>query len=143
MRFRYWLVMAIGVLGASYLTQVFAADLLPQNLSGRWVGTARAKGGSASMPVDFAWSLQLAKQNPDGSFEGTITYAGRNCSARNAPMSGTYDGDQLVIKTELEPKGQCGPTTFRMKKTGGKHMFEGTMMRAGPGAGVVGYLDPS
>lgn len=140
MRSRYWLAMVLGVVSALHLTQVIAADLLPQTLSGRWVGTVRAKGGSASMPVDFAWSLQIAKQNPDGSFEGTITYDGRQCKAKNAPMKGTFDGVELVVKTELEPKTECGPTTFRMKKTGGKHMFEGTM-RAGPG--VVGYLDPS
>lgn len=139
MRSRHWLAVVLGILCAFYLTQVTAADLLPNALSGRWVGTGKAKGGAA-LPVDFAWSLQLAKQNSDGSFEGTITYAGRNCSARNAPMSGSYDGMELVIKTELEPKAQCGPTTFRMKKTGGKHMFEGTMRGQ---AGVEGYLDPS
>jgi hypothetical protein len=54
-------------------------------------------------------------------------------------MTGTFDGTELVIKTELEPKVQCGPTTFRMKKTGGKHMFEGTR----PAVGLTGYLDPS
>jgi hypothetical protein len=140
MRYRFWLPAVLGLLSALYLTQVAAADLLPQSLSGRWVGTIRAKGGSAWMPVDFAWSLQIAKQNPDGSFEGTITYEGRQCSAKNAPMKGNFDGAELVVKTELEPKAQCGPTTLRMKKAGGKHMFESTMRRQG---GVDGYLDPS
>jgi hypothetical protein len=53
-------------------------------------------------------------------------------------MTGRFDGVELVIKTELEPKAQCGATTIRMKKAGGKHLFEGTNR-----SGAEGYLDPS
>lgn len=134
MRTRYWLAVLMSVLIFMPVAQVAADDALPKSLSGRWIGTTVKR-----TPYDFAWSLQIAKQNPDGSFEGTINYDGRQCTARNAPMTGTFDGAELTIKTELEPKTQCGPTTFRLKKAGGKHLFEGKP-RVGGGEG---YLDPS
>ncbi len=133
MRYRILLGSLLGFLP---LTLVMAEDPLPTSMNGRWVGTSSKSVGKA--PIDIAWSVMVAKQNPDGSFEGTVTYQGTRCSAKDAPMKGTFNGEELVIKTELEPKAQCGSVTYRMKKAGGKHLFEGTNR-----SGISGYLDPS
>lgn len=136
MRPQYWLAALLGVLSVLLLTHVVAEDLLPKDMNGRWSGTSGR--GMNQTPIDWAWSVHIAKQNPDKSLEGTITYEGRRCSAKDAPMTGTFDGVELVIKTQLEPKAQCGASTMRMKKTGGKHLFEGTNR-----SGADGYLDPA
>jgi hypothetical protein len=116
------------------LAPATAQEQLPSSLKGRWIGMGQQAG---RVPIDFEWSLEIAKQNPDGSLMGTLSYAGRMCSAKNAPMTGTFDGKQLIVSAELEPKAQCGKMTFRMTKRGGKHLFEGRAQDR------EGYLDPS
>jgi hypothetical protein len=116
------------------LAPAAAQEQLPSSLKGRWLGMGQQVG---RMPVDFEWSLQITKQNPDGSIEGTMSFAGPMCSAKNAPMTGTFDGKQLVVSAVLEPKAQCGKSTFRMVKRGGKHLFEGR------GQDREGWLDPN
>lgn len=116
------------------LAPASAQEQLPSSLKGRWIGMGQQAG---RIPIDFEWSLQITKQNPDGSIEGTMSFAGPRCSARNAPMTGTFDGQQLIFTTHLEPKAQCGKQTFRMTKRGGKHLFEGRAQDR------EGYLDPS
>lgn len=121
---------AIGMLP---LTQSAAQEQLPPALQGRWLGMGKQAG---KIPIDFAWSVRITKQNPDGTIEGTLTYAGPQCSAKDAPMSGKFDGTELKVTAQLEPKAQCGVQTFRMRKAGGKHLFEGK------GQNREGYLDP-
>lgn len=111
-----------------------AQEQLPAALKGRWLGMGQ-KGGK--IPIDFAWSITIAKQNPDGSIEGTMNYGGPQCSAKDAPMTGTFDGTELRVTAQLEPKAQCGKQTFRLKKARGKHLFEGSQQNR------EGYLDPS
>jgi hypothetical protein len=115
------------------LAPAAAQEQLPSSLKGRWVGMGQQAG---RVPVDFEWSLEITKQNSDGSIEGTMSYGGSRCSAKNAPMTGTFDGKQLVVSAMLEPKAQCGKQTFRMVKRGGKHLFEGR------GQDREGWLDP-
>lgn len=116
------------------LAPAAAQEQLPASLKGRWIGMGQQAG---RVPIDFEWSLVITKQNPDGSIEGTMSYAGRMCSAKDAPMTGTFDGKQLIVSAELEPRAQCGKMTFRMAKRGGKHLFEAR------GQDREGYLDPS
>ena len=128
------LVALCAVIGSLSFTQTAAQEQLPAAMSGRWLGMGQ-KGGK--IPIDFAWSVAITKQSPDGSIEGTMSYAGPQCSAKNAPMTGTFDGTELKVTAELQPKAQCGKQTFRLKKAGGKHLFEGK------GQDRQGYLDPS
>jgi hypothetical protein len=127
-----------AVIGLLPFAQAPGQDVLPAALAGRWIGFGGqgAKAGGM-MPIDFAWSVTITKQNPDGSIEGTLTYGGPQCSARNAPMTGKYNGTELRLTAQLEPKAQCGVQTFRMRKAGGKHLFESK------GQNRTGYLDPS
>lgn len=122
---------AIGLLP---LTQSAAQEQLPPSLAGRWLGMGKQAG---KIPIDFAWSVKITKQNPDGTIEGTMSYGGPQCSAKDAPMTGTFDGTELKVTAQLQPAAQCGKQTFRMKKTGGKHLFEGS------GQNREGYLDPN
>jgi hypothetical protein len=126
---------AIGVLP---LTQTAAQEPLPASMAGRWVGFGGegAKAGGR-MPIDFAWSIKITKQNPDGSIEGTLSFGGPSCSAKDTPMTGTFDGKELKLTAQLQPAAQCGEQTFRMRKAGGKHLFEGG------GQTRKGYLDPN
>jgi hypothetical protein len=100
------------------------------------MGGQGAKQGGR-IPIDFPWSLEITKQSPDGSIEGTMSYAGPQCSAKNAPMTGTFKDGELRVTAELQPPVQCGKQTFRLKKSGGKHLFEGKAQNR------QGYLDPS
>jgi hypothetical protein len=131
---RTLLLALCAVIGLLPFTQTAAQEQLPAALKGRWLGMGQ-KGGK--IPIDFAWSIQITKQNPDGSIEGTMSFAGPQCSAKEAPMTGTFDGTELKVTAQLEPKAQCGVQTFRMRKAGGKHLFEGK------GQNREGYLDPS
>jgi hypothetical protein len=123
---------AIGLLLP--VVEAGAQEQLPTSLKGRWLGMGQQAGKT---PIDFAWSIEITKQNPDGTLEGTMTYGAPMCKAKDAPMTGRYDGEQLIVSAELQPKAQCGVQTFRLKKTGGKHLFE---VR---GRDRDGYLDPN
>ena len=123
-----------AVIGLLPFTQTAAQEQLPTAMKGRWIGMGNQAG---KIPIDFPWSIEITKQNPDGSIEGTMSYAGPQCSAKNAPMTGTFNGVQLIVTTELQPKMQCGRQSFRLNKSGGKHLFEGK------GQNRQGYLDPS
>jgi hypothetical protein len=138
MKRRLVLLALCAAVGALPFTQVASQEPLPAAMSGRWIGMGGqgAKAGG-KMPIDFAWSVKVTKQNPDGSIEGTITYGGPQCSAKDAPMTGKFDGTELRMTVQLEPKVQCGVQNFRMQKAGGKHLFEGK------GQNRTGYLDPS
>ena len=91
-----------AVIGSLPFTQTAAQEQLPAAMSGRWLGMGQ-KGGK--IPIDFAWSVAIAKQSPDGSIEGTMSYAGPQCSAKNAPMTGTFDGTELKVTAELQREG--------------------------------------
>ena len=135
---RLLLLALCAVVGSLPFTQTEAQEQLPAAMNGRWLGMGGqgAKQGG-KMPIDFAWSIKITKQNPDGSIEGTMSYGGPQCSAKDAPMTGSFDGTELKFTAQLEPKAQCGVQTFRMRKAGGKHLFEGK------GQNREGYLDPS
>ena len=134
MTYRSPLLMLCILIGLLPFAQTVAQEKLPPELQGRWVGTG--KGSVGQMPIDFAWSVKITKQNPDGSLEGTMNYDGPGCSAKNAPMTGTFDGTELAVKATLEPEARCRTQTFRVKKTGGQHLFEGKQRNR------EGYLDP-
>jgi hypothetical protein len=138
MRRRLLLLALCAAVGVLPFIQAAAQEPLPAAMSGRWIGMGGqgAKAGGM-MPIDFAWSVKITKQNPDGTIEGTLSYAGPQCSAKDAPMTGKYVGKQLQMTVQLEPKAQCGVVNFRMQKAGGKHLFEGK------GQNRTGYLDPS
>jgi hypothetical protein len=131
---RIRLLLMCAVIGLLPFTQTAAQEKLPTAMKGRWIGMGQQGG---KIPIDFPWSIEITKQNPDGSIEGSMNYAGPQCSAKNAPMTGTFDGVDLIVTTELQPKMQCGKQSFRLKKSGGKHLFEGK------GQNRAGYLDPS
>lgn len=126
------LLVMCALIGLLPFAQTVAQEQLPTELQGRWVGMSKA----GKMPIDFPWSIKITKQNPDGSIEGTLSYAGLGCSAKNAPMTGTFNGKDLTVKAPLEPQAQCKTPTFRMHKSGGKHMFEGKQQNR------EGWLDP-
>ena len=132
---RFLLLALCAVIGSLPFTQTAAQEQLPAAMKGRWIGMGGQQGGR--IPIDFQWSIEITKQNPDGSIVGTMSYGGPQCSAKNAPMTGTFDGTELRVTAELQPRAQCGTQTFRLKKAGGKHLFEGK------GQGREGYLDPS
>jgi hypothetical protein len=138
MKRRTLLLALCAAVGLLPFAQAVAQEKLPAAMTGRWIGfggQGARQGGR--IPVDFAWSIKIAKQNPDGTIEGTLSYGGPQCSARDAPMTGTFDGTELKLAAQLEPKVQCGVQTFRMRKAGGKHLFEGK------GQNREGWLDPS
>ncbi len=109
-------------------TTVSAQESLPKALKGEWTS-----------PYVAEWSVRITKQNPDGSIEGTASYYGKLCGARDAPMTGTFDGTTPVTRTDLDPKPACGKAVFRLKKGGSKHWFEGKSQSSG----YDGFLDPS
>ena len=138
MRRRTLLLALCAIVGSLTFAQTAAQDKLPAAMSGRWIGMGGegAKQGGR-IPIDFAWSIKIARQNPNGTIEGTLSYGGPQCSAKDAPMTGTFDGTELKLTAQLEPKVQCGVQTFRMRKAGGKHLFEVK------GQNREGYLDPN
>jgi len=138
MRRRTLLLALCAIVGSLTFAQTAAQDKLPAAMSGRWIGMGGegAKQGGR-IPIDFAWSIKIARQNPNGTIEGTLSYGGPQCSAKDAPMTGTFDGTELKLTAQIEPKVQCGVQTFRMRKAGGKHLFEVK------GQNREGYLDPN
>jgi hypothetical protein len=111
----------------------FGVDPLPTSMKGHWVNDSLAKrreGGGD-------WSVQIIKVSDGGAFEGKVSFSGQKCYGKDMPMTGTYNGSDLVI--DIPKLGDCGQSTATLHKNGTDHMFEGGMSHS---PGIKGYLDP-
>lgn len=94
-----------------------AAVLLtaPASLSGRW----DFNNGQFS----DIWSIQIERLHDDGRIEGRMTYWGRRCSARDAPLKeGSWrDG---VLRMVVFGGRDCGDMHFELKP-GSRRLLEG------------------
>lgn len=94
-----------------------AAVLLtaPASLAGRW----DFNNGQFS----DIWSIQIERLHDDGRIEGRMTYWGRRCSARDAPLKeGSWrDG---VLRMVVFGGRDCGDMHFELKP-GSRRLLEG------------------
>ena len=90
--------------------------------------------------VDSPWSIVIDKMHSDGSFEGSVTYAGRLCTANGNPTkNGVVNGDEMRFSVSMGPK--CSENTFVLQRGKG-HFLEGELRsNVAPDAAQV-WLDP-
>jgi hypothetical protein len=90
--------------------------------------------------VNSAWSIVIEKVATDGSFEGSVTYAGRQCSAlRNPTKNGIITNDEIRFNVWMGPN--CAENAFVLRK-GKDHLLEGELRsNVAPDPAQV-WLDP-
>ena len=84
----------------SAVTTPPAVPPLPKSLEGRWSSRIGVAGQGGNI-----WSIRITRQD-QGGISGTLTFWTASCSVRDAPMTGTYDGEKLTIETN-NPVGSC------------------------------------
>jgi hypothetical protein len=86
------------------------------------------------------WSLAIAKTNSDGTFDGSITFVGPGCAARELPIAnGVIQGGEVRFSVQM---GARCPERFRLRG-GSEHLLEGEAeFDAGARPARV-WLDPS
>lgn len=127
---RTTVVICIGSFAAASAGAQTAAMKLPAELSGRFV----------YLDLNRPWSLTIDKRGADDTFEGRVTYPGRACFAKNAPVKeATLKDDELRFVVDMDG---CPGMQFTMKKSGG-HLFQGEIRNPSfPAAGATSvYLD--
>jgi hypothetical protein len=104
-------------------------------MTGKWDG--RLTDGRR--PVYWTWTVDITKQNPDGSFEAVVDLSeGVNCFTRKRHTIGKYDGTVFVLTIPRDPKAQCRDLTLELRR-GAAHLFEG--VGASTMRDVIMYLD--
>ena len=105
---------------------------LPAAMSGRW--TAVVPGRT------FTDSLSVVLDVPGGTgpLTGRLTLRGVTCGASNEPLTGTWDGSELRMESQVRPNvnaqranGECGTgrLTFKLTRKPGQTTFEGEALR--------------
>ncbi len=90
--------------------------------------------------VHSDWSLVITKMNDDGTFEGRVTYKGRACNARDAPVAnGTVKDDTVQFNLSMGPN--CADNTFILRK-GRTHLLEGELRSSVAPHPAQIWLDP-
>ena len=110
-----------------------AAAPLPASMSGRW--TAVVPGNRT-----FTDSLSVVLNVPGGTgpLTGRLTLRGIVCGASDEPLTGTWDGSELRLESQVRPNvnalranGDCGTgrITFKLARKPGQTAFEGEALR--------------
>jgi hypothetical protein len=106
---------------------------LPASMSGRW--TAVVPGNRT-----FTDSLSVVLNVPGGTgpLTGRLTLRGVTCGAQDEPLTGTWDGTELRMESQVRPNvnaqranGECGTgrLTFKLTRKPGQASFEGEALR--------------
>jgi hypothetical protein len=119
--------------GLAGLVFAQAVAPLPKAMSGRW--TAVVPGGRT-----FTDSLSVVLEVPGGTgpLTGRLTLRGVVCGALDEPLSGTWDGYELRLESQVRPNvnvqranGECGSgrMTFKLTRKPGQTTFDGEAVR--------------
>lgn len=89
---------------------------LPKAMKGRWNYDDR---------YTDRWSLVIDRINPDGTFEGKITFYGVNCQARNGSiLNGRINAGEMTFSADFGVR--CQNVAFVLRK-GSNHLLEGQL----------------
>lgn len=119
---------------------------LPPSLSGRW--TYSAPNGRTFIDQ---WSVRFDDGGAAGAVNGTLTWRGLTCGAKDEPVTGTWNGTELrfafVLRPNVNtqnPNGNCGSgqTTVVLTRKAGATGFEGTATQADRNAIVAVSASP-
>ena len=126
-------VVLLVLTGCAGIASAQTAAPLPASMSGRW---------SAVIPGNrtFTDSLSVVLDVPDGTgpLTGRLTLRGITCGAQEEPLSGTWDGTELRMESQVRPNvnaqranGECGTgrLTFKLTRKPGQASFEGEALR--------------
>ena len=91
---------------SSAVISPLAVPPLPKSLEGRWSSRIGVAGQGGNI-----WSVRIAGQDQSGVINGTVTFWTASCSVRDAPMTGKYDGETLIIESK-NPPGTCRYLNF-------------------------------
>ena len=106
---------------------------LPKAMSGRW--TSVVPGGRTFTDT---WSVILDASGGTGPVTGRLTLRGVTCGALDEPLTGTWDGSELRMESQVRPNvnaqrtnGECGTgrVTFKLTRKPGQSTFEGESHR--------------
>jgi hypothetical protein len=106
---------------------------LPKAMSGRW--TSVVPGGRTFTDT---WSVILDAPGGTGPVTGRLTLRGVTCGALDEPLTGTWDGSELRMESQVHPNvnaqrmnGECGTgrVTFKLARKPGQSTFEGESQR--------------
>jgi len=120
---------------------------LPKTMSGHW--TAVVPGGRT-----FTDSLSVVLDVPGGTgpLTGRLTIRGVTCGALDEPLTGTWDGSELRMESQVRPNvnaqranGECGTgrVTFNLTRKPGQTAFNGESLRDAAPAPAQVTLAPS
>lgn len=131
-RFRACLgVFLVGLLGVS--TLVVAQQPLPKVMTGTW-DVDLPPATRMTVLASGSWSIVIERQNPDGSIEGKMTWAGgRHCEAVDEPITGSFDGNELRIEGMLRDKYRnagCRKAIFVLKRNAFGNAFAGELVNS-------------
>jgi len=123
----------LGLLCLAGIVLAQATVPLPKAMSGRW--TSVVPGGRTFTDT---WSVVLDAPGGTGPVTGRLTLNGVGCGAKDEPLTGTWDGSELRIESQVHPNvnsqranGECGTgrVTFRLTRKPGQSTFEGESQR--------------
>jgi len=128
---RILVLVVIAGSAAGALAQTTTA--LPKAMSGRW--TSVVPGGRTFTDT---WSVILDVPGGAGAVTGRLTLRGVTCGALDEPLTGTWDGNELRMESQVRPNvnaqrtnGECGTgrVTFTLARKPGQSTFEGESQR--------------
>jgi hypothetical protein len=121
------------VAGSAGIASAQTSAPLPKTMSGRW--TSVVPGVRT-----FTDSLSVVLDVPQGTgpLTGRLTLRGITCGALDEPLSGTWDGNELRMESQVRPNvnaqranGECGTgrLSFKLTRKPGQSTFEGEALR--------------
>ncbi len=108
---------------------------LPTAMSGRWTAVIPGR-----QTYTDTMSVVLEVPAGTGTVTGRLNLRGVTCGAINEPLTGTWDGTELRLESQVRPNvnaqrsnGECGTgrVTFVLKRKPGQVGFEGESLRDG------------
>lgn len=127
------ILVLLVLVGSASMVLAQTTSPLPKAMSGRW--TSVVPGGRAFTDT---WSVILDVPGGTGPVTGRLTLRGVTCGALDEPLTGTWDGSELRMESQVHPNvnaqrmnGECGTgrVTFKLARKPGQSTFEGEAQR--------------
>lgn len=127
------ILVSLVLAGSAGTVLAQATASLPKAMSGRW--TSVVPGGRT---FTDSWSVVLDASAGTGQVTGRLTLRGVTCGALDEPLTGTWDGRELQMASQVRPNvnaqrtnGECGTgrVTFKLARKPGQSTFEGESQR--------------
>jgi hypothetical protein len=127
------ILVLLVLVGSADMVLAQTTTPLPKAMSGRW--TSVVPGGRTFTDT---WSVILDVPGGTGPVTGRLTLRGVTCGALDEPLTGSWDGNELRMESQVRPNvnaqrtnGECGTgrVTFKLARKPGQSTFEGESQR--------------